>query len=580
MKTLLRLFSLLRPYRVAVIVTALAAAGMMACTAAIPWLTRLVIDDALGDRRRDLLLPLVGAILAVGVARMLLSAVRRVVSGHISLGVEYDLRGRMFSHMQSLSFRYFDRMPVGQLMSRATNDLQTVRFFLGYGLIFLFSNIFGLVLYAVLLLMIDPELTALALLMAPLLVGVAWYSSKRTQPVLIDVQQKAAEVTQSAEESIVGIRVIKAFGQEDAQSGRFAAIAAQARDRSVTAARMQSFYMSMMGFLPTLGLAAVVIFGGIRAIDGELTLGEFVQYYQYLLALVFPLRMLGSLLGNAQRAAAAGVRVFEILDTEPDLVERADALPLSQGGGHISFEAASFAHDESLELLREITFDIPAGRVVALIGATGSGKTTLAQLVPRYYDVTSGTVLLDGVDVRDLRLNDLRAAVGVVSQEPFLFSMTVRENIAYGRPDASDEQVRHAAELAQAATFVEALPDGYDTVIGERGYTLSGGQRQRLAIARAVLTDPRVLILDEATASVDATTEREIQSALRAVMAGRTTLIIAHRLSTIALADEIAVLDGGVIAARGTHAELYATSAVYRDIHDGGLARPAQVVGG
>jgi ATP-binding cassette subfamily B protein len=218
--------------------------------------------------------------------------------------------------------------------------------------------------------------------------------------------------------------------------------------------------------------------------------------------------------------------------------------------------------------------------VVALIGATGSGKTTLAQLVPRYYDVTSGAVLLDGVDVRDLRLNELRAAVGVVSQEPFLFSMTVRENIAYGRPDASDEQVRHAAELAQAATFVEALPDGYDTVIGERGYTLSGGQRQRLAIARAVLTDPRVLILDEATASVDATTEREIQSALRAVMAGRTTLIIAHRLSTISLADEIAVLEGGVIAARGTHAELYATSALYREVYDGGLARPAQVVGG
>lgn len=580
MKTLLRLFSLLRPYRVAVIATALAAAGMMACTAAIPWLTRLVIDDVLGQRRRDLLLPLIGAILAVGVARMLLSALRRIMSGHISLGVEYDLRGRMFSHMQSLSFRYFDRMPVGQLMSRATNDLQTVRFFLGYGLIFLFSNIFGLLLYTVLLLTIDPELTGLALLMAPLLVGVAWYSSKRTQPVLIDVQQKAAEVTQSAEESIVGIRVIKAFGQEDAQSGRFADIAAQARDRSVTAARMQAFYMSMMGFLPTLGLAAVVIFGGIRAIDGKLTLGEFVQYYQYLLALVFPLRMLGSLLGNAQRASAAGVRVFEILDTEPDLVERHDARPLPDGGGHISFEGASFAHDESLELLRDITFDIPAGRVVALIGATGSGKTTLAQLVPRYYDVTSGTVRLDGVDVRDLRLNELRSAVGVVSQEPFLFSMTVRENIAYGRPDASDEQVRHAATLAQAATFVEALPDGYDTVIGERGYTLSGGQRQRLAIARAVLTDPRVLILDEATASVDATTEREIQSALRAVMAGRTTLIIAHRLSTISLADEIAVLEDGVIAARGTHAELYATSAVYRDVHDGGLARPAQAVGG
>ena len=562
------------------VVTALSAAGLMACTATIPWLTRLIIDDALGDRRRDLLAPLVAAVIGVGLLRMVFAAIRRWVSGTVSLGVEYDLRGRIFAHMQRLSFGYFDRMPVGQLMSRATNDLQTVRFFLGYGLIFLFMNAFALVLYTALLLTIDPLLTALALLMAPALVAVAWRSSKRTQPVLIDVQQRVGEVTQSAEESIVGIRVIKAFGQEGRQSERFARIARRAFERSIQANRMQAFYLSLMGFLPTLGLSAVVIFGGIRAIDGQLSLGEFVQYYQYLLALVFPLRMIGSLVGTAQRAAASGQRIFEVLDTDPDLAERPDPLPLPDGRGNVRFDEVAFAHgDDDAPVLSEIDLDVPAGRIVALIGPTGSGKTTLTQLIPRYYDPTAGRVLMDGVDVRDLALDDLRRTVGVVAQEPFLFSTTVRDNIAYGLATATDDQVRDAARLAQADGFIDELPNGYETIIGERGYTLSGGQRQRIAIARAIITDPRVLILDEATASVDASTEREIQDALRAAMSGRTTFIIAHRLSTIALADEIVVLDGGRVAARGAHDALYATSDIYREIYDRGLARPQLVAG-
>lgn len=578
MQTLVRLLSFLRPYRAQVIVTAVSAAGLMACTATIPWLTRIIIDDALVDGQRSLLIPLIAAVIGVGLVRMVFAAVRRWVSGKVSLGVEYDLRGAMFTHMQRLSFRYFDHMPVGQLMSRATSDLQTVRFFLGYGLIFLFMNAFGLVLYTVLLLTLDPTLTALALVMAPALVAVAWRSSKRTQPVLIDVQQRVGEVTQSAEESIVGIRVIKAFGQERPQSARFAAIARSAFDRSMDANRMQAFYLSLMGFLPTIGLAVVVIFGGIRAIDGDLSLGEFVQFYTYLLALVFPLRMIGSLVGNAQRAAASGDRIFEVLDTRPDLVERPDPRVLPAGGGHVRFVGVSFAHsDTGPDVLSGIDLDIPAGRVVALIGPTGSGKTTLTQLIPRYYDAGAGTVFLDGVDVRDVGLDPLRRAVGVVAQEPFLFSTSVRENIAYGVLDATDEQVRAAARLAQAEGFIDELPDGFDTIIGERGYTLSGGQRQRIAIARAAITDPRVLILDEATASVDASTEREIQGALRAVLAGRTTLIIAHRLSTIALADEIVVLDAGRIVAHGSHDELSATSDLYREIHDRGLARPELV---
>jgi ATP-binding cassette, subfamily B, bacterial len=575
-RILVRLLQFLRPYRWQVTITALAAAGMMACSAGIPYVTRLIIDESLDAHDRSRLGPLVLAIVALGVVRLGFAMTRRILAGKISLGVEFDLRQLLFRHLQRLSFGYFDRMPVGQLMSRATSDLQVVRFFLGYGLVFLFMNVFALVLYSVLLFVIDARLAALALLMGPGLVALAWISSRRTQRVLVDVQQRVAEVTQAAEESIVGTRVIKAFGQEARQSARFAATANRAFDTSMEANRLQAFYQSLMGFLPTLGLAVVIILGGLQAIDGTLSLGAFVQFYAYLLALVFPFRMFGMLVGQAQRATASGRRIFEVLDTAPEIAEAPGARPLpAADGGRVTFEDVHFAHTPGgPPVLAGVTLDVPAGRTIGLIGATGSGKTTLTQLIPRYYDVSGGRLLVDGEDVRELRLDDLRRAVGVVSQEPFLFSATVRENIAYGVPDATDDEVVRAACMAQADAFVRELPDGYDTVVGERGYTLSGGQRQRIAIARAIITDPRVLILDEATASVDATTEREIGAALRAAMAGRTTFVIAHRLSTIALADEIVVLEDGRVAARGSHEELYATSDLYREIRDSGLARP------
>ena len=576
MRILVRLLQFLRPYRWQVTITALAAAGMMACSAGIPYVTRLIIDESLDAHDRSRLGPLVLAIVALGVVRLGFAMTRRILAGKISLGVEFDLRQLLFRHLQRLSFGYFDRMPVGQLMSRATSDLQVVRFFLGYGLVFLFMNVFALVLYSVLLFVIDARLAALALLMGPGLVVLAWISSRRTQRVLVDVQQRVAEVTQAAEESIVGTRVIKAFGQEARQSARFAATANRAFDTSMEANRLQAFYQSLMGFLPTLGLAVVIILGGLQAIDGTLSLGAFVQFYAYLLALVFPFRMFGMLVGQAQRATASGRRIFEVLDTAPEIAEAPGARPLpAAGGGRVTFEDVHFAHTPGgPPVLAGVTLDVPAGRTIGLIGPTGSGKTTLTQLIPRYYDVSAGRLLVDGEDVRELRLDDLRRAVGVVSQEPFLFSATVRENIAYGVPDATDDEVVRAACMAQADAFVRELPEGYDTVVGERGYTLSGGQRQRIAIARAIITDPRVLILDEATASVDATTEREIGAALRAAMAGRTTFVIAHRLSTIALADEIVVLEDGRVAARGSHEELYATSDLYREIRDSGLARP------
>ena len=551
----------------------------MACTITLPYLTRRVIDDVLNGQQQDALLPLVIAVIVVGVVRAIFALMRRIMAGYVSLAVEFDLRDLVFAHLQRLSFGYFDRMPVGQLMSRATSDLQTVRFFLGYGLIFMFMHVFTLVFVTVVLLFINVPLTVLALLMGPALALVAVRSSKRTHPVLVDVQQKEADVTQTAEESIAGIRVVKAFGQEVAQADRFSVRASAEFSRSMDAARLQSFYQSLMGFLPVVGVAVVIAAGGVLTINGVLTLGEFVQFYLYLALLVFPFRSIGMLIGNAQRAAASGQRVFEILDTEPEIVQSATPVPLPEdGGGAVRIEGVTFGYDPDRPVLRDVNLDIAAGRVVAIIGATGSGKSTITQLIPRYYDPQMGRVLLDGVDVKDAALDDVRLAVGMVGQEPFLFSDTVRANIAFGRPEATDEEVFLAARQAQADAFIRALPEGYDTVVGERGFTLSGGQRQRVAIARAFLVDPRVLVLDEATASVDASTEREISRALQQVMEGRTTIIIAHRLSTISLADEIVLVDDGRIADRGTHDELFARSALYREIHDQGLARPDELV--
>jgi ABC-type multidrug transport system fused ATPase/permease subunit len=571
-RTFVRLLGFLRPYRVGVAVSILLAVGSQAAQIALVWLTgRQVIDRALLRHDTHRLWIVVGVIVVLGFARAALMLGRRLLSGKQALDVEMDMRSGMYAHLVRLSFGFYDRHQTGQLMSRATVDLQGVRFFLGYGLIFFFQNVLTVVSVTVVLFFFQWQLALIVLAVTPALVVLAYRYSHVAHPTLRDVQQRLADVATVAEENIVGVHVVKAFAQEDAESEKFRGRSEAVFRQTLRANRQRATYVPLISFVPLLATAAVLLVGARMVTHHSLSVGSFVAFTLYMNMLIVPLRSLGMWIGQAQRATAAGERIFQVLDEPEEVADNPGAVELPPGPGEIRFEGVSFAYLADRPVLDGIDLDVGAGRTIALIGHTGSGKTTLTSLVPRFYDVTAGRVTVDGVDVRDVTLESLRGAVGVISQDPFLFSASVRENIAFGRPGLPGEEVERVARLAQAHEFVERLPQGYDTVIGERGITLSGGQRQRIAIARALAVDPRVLVLDDATASVDASTEARIRAGLRTAMRGRTTLIIAHRLSTIALADEIVVLAEGRIAARGTHDQLLTTSAVYREIYEHGL---------
>jgi ATP-binding cassette, subfamily B, bacterial len=569
--TFARLLGFLYPYRLSLVISIVLAVGSQVAQLALIWITKHVIDDALGPRDRHKLWIFVGAIVALGLARAVLMAARRLISGRQALAVEMDMRQGLYSHLVRLSFGFYDRHQTGQLMSRATVDLQGVRFFLGYGLIFFFQNVLTVVSVTAVLLVFQWKLALIALAITPVLVVLAYRYSHVAHPTLREVQQKLADVATVAEENIVGVHVVKSFAQEQQESAKFHARSQDVFQQTLKANRQRALYVPLISWVPLLAQGAVLLVGARMVTRGELSVGGFVAFNLYLGMLVTPLRSLGMWIGQAQRATASGERIFQVIDEPEEIAEREGAEELPPGGGELRFEHVGFEYLEGRPVLDDVTLEVPAGRTIALIGQTGSGKTTLTSLVPRFYDVTAGRVLVDGTDVRDVTLTSLRREIGVISQDPFLFSATVRENITFGAPDLDDAEVERIARLAQAHEFIAQLPDGYETVIGERGITLSGGQRQRLAIARALAVDPRILILDDATASVDATTEAKIRVGLREAMRNRTTLIIAHRLSTIALADEIVVLDQGRIAARGEHDELLETSAVYRDIYEHGL---------
>ena len=572
MPTFRRLLGFLRPYRRAALGSLGFAWLAMGMTVLIPYLVGRAVGAIEGGERPDLL-PLALVIVGAGVLRLGLTVIRRVIAGKVSLAVEFDLRQRIYEQLQELELGFFDSQQTGQLMSRATVDLQSIRFFLGYGLIFLTQNGLTILLASSVMFVMNPWLAALALAPVPIVVLTAARFSRLSRPALQEVQQRVAELTAEAEESISGIRVVKAFAREEHMLARFRHSVTRVFDQNVYSTRLRAFYSPLLGFIPQIGLAVVLFVGGNAVINDNMTLDQFTAFYIYLVMLTGPMRMLGMALGMAQRAVASGNRLFEILDREPRIVSPPGSPGLPDGPGAVELHDVTLRYgsdDETDSALQGISLAVAAGSTIALVGPTGSGKTSLVALLARLYDPTSGSVSIDGADLRDVDVASLRGEVAFVADESFLFSASVAENIAYARPEATREEVERAARLAQAHDFIMRLPEGYETIVGDRGMTLSGGQRQRVAIARALVADPRVLILDDATSSVDATTEAEIKRGLQEVMAGRTTFVVAHRLSTISLADEVVVMDAGRIVDRGTHDELLERCELYREIAEHG----------
>ena len=555
----------LRSQRAWMILGIAAGVSWTAAKITVPLLAAGAIDNGIipGDNRAIAGYAL--AIIAVGVVQGLSSGFRRYCAFRVAYRTETDLRQRLFAHLQRLHFAFHDEAQTGQLMARANTDIFQINMVV---ILIPLTIASGLTLVGVVAVMAlqSVTLTLLALGALPLLNVAAARFSRRMQPVTSELQQKLGDLTAVVEESVAGVRAVKGFGSERLQTRQLEAEADSVRDWSLQTAWLRAGFLPLVDFLPALALVAILWYGGHLVLNGELQLGYIVAFNSYVLMLIWPLRMAGMLVAQASRASASAGRLDAILKTEAEVVDKSGARDLPPGPGEIRFDHVDFAYQGGRPIFTGLDLVLRGGEAVAVVGPTGSGKTTVARLVPRFYDVDGGRVLLDGVDVRDVKLGDLRRNVGIVFEDTFLFSDSVRDNIAFADPQAPMEAVRTAARLAGADEFIEDMPDGYETVIGEYGYSLSGGQRQRLAIARAVLADPRVLILDDATSSVDPTKEHEIRAALREVMAGRTTLIIAHRPATIALADRVVLVDRGRVAAEGTHDELLVTSERYREV--------------
>ncbi|MDX3368314.1 MULTISPECIES: ABC transporter ATP-binding protein [Streptomyces] len=542
-----------------------ASLGGMAVMAFVPLITKVIIDDVIGDKTRDMAVwagLLIGAALVVYV----LTYIRRYYGGRLALDVQHDLRTDMYGTITRLDGRRQDELSTGQVVGRATSDLQLIQ-----GLLFMLPMTIGNVLLFLISLVImawlSLPLTLVALAVAPALWFIARRSRTRLHPATWYAQAQAAAVAGVVDGSVSGVRVVKGFGQEEQETGKLREVGRKLFAGRLRTIRLNATYTPALQAVPALGQVAMLALGGWLAVRGHITLGTFVAFSTYLAQLVGPVRMLAMVLTVGQQARAGTERVLELIDTEPAIEDGTKTLP-ADAPATVEFDDVAFGYDtgdgEPRPVLDGLSFEIRAGETLAVVGSSGSGKSTVSLLLPRFYDVTRGAVLVGGHDVRELTLDSLRAAVGLVPEDSFLFSDTVRANIAYGRPDATDEEVEAAARAAQAHGFITELPDGYGTTVGEHGLTLSGGQRQRVALARAILTDPRLLVLDDATSAVDARVEHEIHEALKQVMRGRTTLLIAHRRSTLGLADRIAVLDRGRLADLGTHEELQERSALYR----------------
>ncbi|HEX9969987.1 MAG TPA: ABC transporter ATP-binding protein, partial [Acidimicrobiales bacterium] len=517
------------------------------------------------------LAPWLALLLLFGLFRFGAAFVRRYTGGRVALDVQHDLRTAIYDRLQRLDYARHDELQTGQLVSRANSDVGLVQGLLSF-LPLMAGNVVMLVVSVVVMAFLSPLLTLVVLAVVPLVLLVAMRLRTGVFPAAWDAQQRAAEVAGVVDEAVSGVRVVKGFGQEQRELDHLASSASTLFSSRMRLIRIQARFSSALQAVPQLGQVGIVALGGWLALRGRISVGTFLAFSSYLVQLVAPMRMFAVLLAFAQQARAGAERIFELLDSNPVVTERPDAGEVARLRGEVTFEDVRFGYLRSEPVLQGFSLRVAPGETVALVGASGSGKSTVSLLLPRFYDVQDGGVRIDGVDVRDVTFESLRRQIGVVFEESFLFSDSVRANIAYGRPDATDEEVRAAARAAEADGFIEALPHGYDTVVGERGLTLSGGQRQRIALARALLTDPRVLVLDDATSSVDSRVEEEIHATLRRLMEGRTTLLVAHRRSTLRLADRIVVVDRGRVADEGTHEELLARSPLYRTL----LAGPGE----
>jgi ATP-binding cassette, subfamily B, multidrug efflux pump len=570
MNSLRRLITFLHPYRwryaLAALLTTLSIAGDLVT----PWLFGMTVDRGLASGEMSLVLFYAGLLLVAQAIRSLVNYVQWQVQHRVGQDVVRDMRDSLYSKLQSLPTSFYRAMPTGQIMSRMTSDIDAIQEYLGWGLMIQFAALISFFGTAIVLFVIDPGLTSVLLLpMLPLALIVLLYD-RRIAPAWERIRDHMGELTTALQENLSGVRVVKAFAKEAFETLKFRKENERQKEYNLVRARIEGSAIPSMDLMIGIAFVLLAWYGAQRVINGETTLGTFFAYQWYLWGIIWPVRFMGWLISIMREAMGAAPRIFEVLDANNPIVDKQDAAQLNQIHGEIEFQDVHFAFDDEPEraVFKGLELHMTPGEVIAILGGTGSGKSSLINLIPRFQDVTGGRLLVDGHDVRDVQLDSLRAQIAVVPQEPFLFSSTIRNNIAYGRPEATMEEIVAAAELARAHDFILDLEKGYDTLVGERGIGLSGGQKQRLALARAILMNPRILILDEATSAVDTETEHAIQQAMEQVMQGRTSLIIAQRLSTIKHADRIVVLKDGSVAEDGTHEELLARGGEYARIYN------------